>query len=116
MKKKILVIVATLVIIVGITVFISMTQKTNNTGSQNISKDVSKQITLTEVAAHKTSSSCWTVVNGNVYDVTSFIPNHPGGDAILQSCGIDATTLFTNIHGSTRPASILAGYQIGVLK
>lgn len=53
---------------------------------------------MSEVAKHASASSCWLVIDGKVYDVTKFIPFHPGGSAILQGCGKDATRLF-----ETRP-------------
>jgi cytochrome b involved in lipid metabolism len=35
-----------------------------------------------------------------VYDLTSWIGKHPGGDkAILASCGIDSTEMFDGKHG-----------------
>lgn len=114
MKKKIL-IIAFLVLIVVIAGIIVLKTMNNNSSNSNTQQTVTKQITSTEVAAHNTSSSCWTVINGNVYDVTDYIPTHPGGSRILQACGIDATSIFTSIHSSGRPASVLVGYQIGVL-
>lgn len=55
-----------------------------------------KSYSMDEVAKHSTADNCWLVIEGNVYDVTKFIPNHPGKDAILMGCGKDATTLFNN--------------------
>lgn len=49
---------------------------------------------LTDIAAHSTASDCWLVIRGKVYNVTSFIPRHPGGEAILKGCGKDATAMF----------------------
>jgi L-lactate dehydrogenase (cytochrome) len=38
-------------------------------------------------------------IQGKVYDVTSFLPNHPGGpEIILQNAGKDATKIFTPLH------------------
>ena len=43
-----------------------------------------------DVAAHKTASSCWVSRQGKVYDVTSFLNDHPGGDDyILKYAGRD---------------------------
>lgn len=73
--------------------------------------------TATQVAAHASFSSCWTIINGNVYDLTSFIGAHPGGEgAILSLCGRDGTQAFEAQHGSQgRPNQILATLQIGTL-
>ncbi len=72
---------------------------------------------MSQVARHNTASSCWTVVNGSVYDVTSFVSMHPGGPyAILTMCGADATSAFDAQHGGARrPAQELAGLKIGIL-
>ncbi|KAF4691509.1 hypothetical protein FOZ60_015371 [Perkinsus olseni] len=55
--------------------------------------------TLEEVAKHNTKEDCWVVINGQVLDVTEFLPDHPGGDlAILTFAGRDATNEFNMIH------------------
>lgn len=51
--------------------------------------------TLEEVAQRNGTEECWTIVNGQVYDITSYLPRHPGGDEILLACGVDGTSLFT---------------------
>lgn len=41
-----------------------------------------------EVARHCTRKSCWVIIRDQVYDVTKFLPDHPGGvQAILLSAG-----------------------------
>lgn len=61
--------------------------------------DVKDQL-LTIVAQHSWADSCFTVISGAVYDLTSRINKHPGGDkAILASCGKDATAMFDAKHG-----------------
>lgn len=79
---------------------------------------------LEEIAKHNTKEDCWFAVNGEVYDVTPFIASakHPGGEAILQGCGKDATTLYeTRPMGSGTPHSdkareSLKKFRIGKLK
>ena len=73
--------------------------------------------TPAEVATHGNVSSCWTSVNGNVYDVTAWISHHPGGSsAILSLCGHDGTSAFTAQHGGQRrPEQELASFKIGAL-
>jgi cytochrome b involved in lipid metabolism len=72
---------------------------------------------MAQVATHNSRSSCWTVISGNVYDLTSWIPMHPGGEQnILQLCGIDGTTKFNGQHGNdSRAKSVLVGFKIGAL-
>lgn len=46
--------------------------------------------TTEDVAAHNSRASCWVSRNGKVFDVTSFLQDHPGGDdLILQHAGKD---------------------------
>ena len=74
--------------------------------------------TLADVKLHNTSTNCWTTINGSVYNVTSWIGQHPGGSAaIISLCGIDGSSAFNGQHGvQARPASELASFKIGVLK
>ncbi|KAK3938060.1 FMN-dependent dehydrogenase [Diplogelasinospora grovesii] len=60
---------------------------------------MAKVFTAEEVAKHRTAESCWVVLYGNVYDVTEFLPSHPGGSKIiLQLAGRDATEEYDPIH------------------
>ncbi len=76
-----------------------------------------KTFTMAEVSTHTTDKSCYTTINGNVYDVTSYIPRHPGGASkILKICGKDGSSLFEDQHGGqTKPEQLLASFKIGVL-
>ncbi len=70
--------------------------------------------TLAEVAVHNTTSNCWLIVNGKVYNVTSYIPYHPGGASTIRPyCGRDATTAFSG-H-STGAGNLLINYYVGDL-
>jgi cytochrome b involved in lipid metabolism len=73
--------------------------------------------TLADVQAHNSQASCWTTINGGIYDLTSWISNHPGGEAaILSLCGTDGTAAFTAQHGGQgRPEAELASLKIGTL-
>ena len=58
--------------------------------------------TLDEVSKHNTANDLWLVVDNVVYNVTTFLHNHPGGqDALLYNGGKDATEYFHKIakHG-----------------
>ena len=32
-----------------------------------------------EIAKHTSAKDCWVVIDAVVYDMTSFLPDHPGG-------------------------------------
>ncbi|KAK7752732.1 hypothetical protein SLS62_005284 [Diatrype stigma] len=50
-------------------------------------------------SSYRGSRGCWVILYGNVYDVTEFIPSHPGGSkVILQLAGRDATEEYDPIH------------------
>lgn len=66
-----------------------------NTTSSTDGTTKATSYTAAEVATHKTANDCWTIINGNVYDLTSYVSRHPGGDDIELACGVDGTTLFT---------------------
>ncbi|KAK2071213.1 hypothetical protein P8C59_005654 [Phyllachora maydis] len=52
-----------------------------------------------EVAKHTSTDDCWVILYGAVYDVTGFLPQHPGGSkAILRLAGRDATEDYDPIH------------------
>lgn len=76
-----------------------------------------KSYTMAEVAKHASQSDCWSVVDGSVYNLTSWIAQHPGGvDAIISMCGVDGSSGFNNEHsGESRPANELAEFKIGAL-
>jgi cytochrome b involved in lipid metabolism/F0F1-type ATP synthase membrane subunit c/vacuolar-type H+-ATPase subunit K len=74
-------------------------------------------LTATEVAKHNTGTDCWSVVGGNVFDLTSYVSSHPGGAAVIKAiCGKDGSAAFAGQHsGASKPANVLASYKLGVL-
>ncbi|KAL6814150.1 FMN-dependent dehydrogenase domain-containing protein [Trichoderma afarasin] len=56
-------------------------------------------LTGSDVAKHNDEKSCWVIIHGKAYDVTEFLPEHPGGEEIiLKYAGKDATEEFDPIH------------------
>jgi cytochrome b involved in lipid metabolism len=70
-------------------------------------------ISMTEVAKHNSSSDCWLVVSGKVYNVTSYVSRHPGGNEILKGCGKDATSMFANVGHSSTARNMLNSFYVG---
>ncbi len=73
--------------------------------------------TMAQIATHNSAASCYSAINGSVYNLTSFVSRHPGGSAAIKSlCGVDGTAAYNGQHGgSGRPASELASLKIGVV-
>lgn len=88
-----------------------------SSGSSSSSGSATGAITMADVQQHASSSDCWSVVNGTVYNLTDWIAQHPGGQSpIEQMCGQDATSAFDAQHGGQRtPEKVLAGFEIGTL-
>lgn len=58
-----------------------------------------KMFTMEEIEKHNSEESAWIVVDGGVYDTTSYLDDHPGGPAsIIMNAGADATEEFMAIH------------------
>lgn len=70
--------------------------------------------TLADVGKHASPTDCWTSIDGEVYNLTPFISEHPGGAKILQICGKDGTELFTGQHGQQQ-LDFAQQFKIGTL-
>ncbi|XP_059468532.1 cytochrome b5-like [Neocloeon triangulifer] len=75
-----------------------------------------REIEMAEVRKHNSEESTWIVIRGEVYDVTKFLKEHPGGaDQLLGVAGKDATKDFNNVGHSSDARNMLAQFKIGVL-
>lgn len=77
--------------------------------------------TRAEVAAHDQRDDLWLIIRDKnsgewrVYDMTDYVEEHPGGYAILNNAGGDATEGF---HGPQHPPTVfdlLGDYYVGTL-
>jgi cytochrome b involved in lipid metabolism/monoamine oxidase len=72
--------------------------------------------TLGEVKKHNKRTDAWTIIENKVYDITTWIPTHPGGDVILKAVGKNGTRLFKSVnHPSFVKENVLPKYYIGNL-
>jgi len=94
----------------------STTDVKGKIASSSVKTDL-KSFTAAEVATHNSETSCYTIIRGNVYDVTAFIPKHPGGTKpILTGCGTDNTDTFVKKHGGQeKMEQTLETMKIGTL-
>ncbi|KAB5584876.1 hypothetical protein GE09DRAFT_6279 [Coniochaeta sp. 2T2.1] len=58
----------------------------------------------------------WSVLGGKVYNITPYVPFHPGGEAeLLRGAGRDGTKLFGEVHPWVNYEGMLAGCLVGIL-
>ena len=88
-------------------------QKANDTTPVPI-----KEISLSQVQAHNTISSCWTIVGSKVYDLTPYISKNPNSEAFIKACGIDGTDVLLpkdQLEQNSKTNKILEAYFIGII-
>ena len=70
--------------------------------------------TYAQVQQHNDKNSVWVVIKGKIYDVTSFLHEHPGGEEVLREhAGTNATEAFDDIGHSLGAREMLREYCIG---
>ncbi|KAL7625782.1 hypothetical protein AAE478_005005 [Parahypoxylon ruwenzoriense] len=80
-------------------------------------EDTERSVSVDEIFRHRSLEDLWLVVNGVVYDLSRFAPDHPGGTAVLlQHAGRDATAAYSEVHSmSLIKTALPASSRIGVL-
>ncbi|RCN49723.1 cytochrome b5-like Heme/Steroid binding domain protein [Ancylostoma caninum] len=81
---------------------------------------MSTEYSMNEVARHCTADDLWIVFDGKVYNMTSYLSSHPGGNAMLRQAGKDATSAMrlVQMHGIAWKTieKKLEEHQVGTLK
>jgi hypothetical protein len=97
----------------------STTQQTNNTQNDTPVQPPSGGLTGTtilpsistaDLAGHDSESDCWIGYQGKVYDVTAWLPKHPGSaGAIAPYCGTASQfeTAFADQHGTEQVSRLM---------
>ncbi|XP_064841065.1 cytochrome b5-like [Oncorhynchus masou masou] len=98
---------------------------TNTNGADNVDvthteetadRDVT-YYTLEEVKTHNKRTDAWLIIHDKVYNITSFLAEHPGGEDVLMSqAGTDATVSFEDVGHSKDARAMLIKYYIGELQ
>jgi len=91
------------------------TGPTSSTTTATSSSGVNQALTAPSVAKHNNSADCYLIISGKVYDVTSYLNQHPAGaEIIIPYCGADATSAYQSIRKhDSRAQAILSGFYLG---
>ena len=74
------------------------------------------EYTIEEVSQHNTDFDAWIIIHKDIYDITEFLNEHPGGKHILMTVvGGDATEYFEELHNPKILDEYGSQYKIGVL-
>jgi cytochrome b involved in lipid metabolism len=80
---------------------------------QTLQKQEPRLITWQEFINHSSSSSCWILIDCDVYDVTDY-KKHPGHfDILVGSSRKDATRSFDNVNHSKGAKRLMKKFWIG---
>lgn len=88
------------------------------TATDNVTPaNIQNVYTMTDVETHAVADNCWSAVNGNVYDLSTWVSRHPGGPkGIMSLCGNDGSDSFNGKHsGFTAAEEALVLLKIGSL-
>ena len=96
---------------------VAATTKASAAPSASASPVAGAPYTMAKIKTHASAASCWTVISENVYDLTKWISQHPGGEGAIKSlCGTDGTKDFRAMHGNqSKPEARLDSYLLGPL-
>ncbi|KAF2438250.1 cytochrome b5 [Karstenula rhodostoma CBS 690.94] len=76
-----------------------------------------KEFTYSDVSEHSTKKDLYIVVHDKVYNASSFVDEHPGGEEVLLDVGgQDSTEAFEDVGHSDEAREILEGLLVGTLK
>ena len=69
---------------------------------------------LEAVGKHNTAEDCWMAIDGNVYDLSAFLSQHPGGDQVLlEVAGKDASKEFLAAGHSMKARKMMTKFMVG---
>lgn len=105
--------VGIMVLLAAFVIFYFLFLRNDSKPQEEIGKVVLKEISRKEVEKHNKLTDLWFVVDNQVYDVTKFVPMHPGGDKIGKPAGGDATLNFWKPHHPSRAYESLMELRIG---
>jgi cytochrome b involved in lipid metabolism len=59
-------------------------------------------ISSAQLQSHSSAGNCWVAIHGNVYNLTTYANDHPGGARVITNlCGTDGTTMYNIFHDAS---------------
>lgn len=136
MKKKFLLAVLIFVLVIGIVAIVRLSgndivtnkgntaageslvsgnsqEQTNQDGNSGSSGSQGSGVVSSDLSQHNSQDDCWIAYDGKVYDITSWLPKHPGGiNRILPYCGTadEFQNAFRKQHGTSKVSLLM---QVG---
>ena len=91
----------------------------DNLSSTSSESDIIAEDSYTneDVKQHSTRLDCWTIVDGQVYDLSAYIASGQHNPKIIDGCDIDSTNMFNDVskHANEKSQNLLSGMIIGTL-
>ncbi|XP_076233182.1 cytochrome b5 isoform X2 [Calliopsis andreniformis] len=90
--------------------------KIKNMATENSTVDTAttKLYTRAEVFKHTENNDLWIIIHNKVYNLSSFLNEHPGGEEVLLELGgRDGTEPFEDIGHSSDARQMMESYKIG---
>lgn len=80
-----------------------------------------REYSLAEVAHHNLQTDCWMAIEGQVYDISPYLPAHPSNPEVIEPwCGKEAShawkTKTRNRPHSSQAQELLRKYYTGKLQ
>lgn len=75
---------------------------------------MSRQLTRQDVEAHNSQQDAFIIIDNIVYDVTSFLEDHPGGvEVLLDNAGRDASQCFNDVGHTDEARAYRTQFKVG---
>eukprot|EP00899_Mesostigma_viride_P028493 jgi/Mesvir1/8829/Mv02730-RA.1 len=77
-----------------------------------------REYTFEEVVASNRAGNVWLIIDGAIFDVTRWLPEHPGGSTIIprQALNIDCARFFELYHSSRESFMYLKEFYLGEIR
>ncbi|KAK7033253.1 cytoplasm protein [Favolaschia claudopus] len=87
-----------------------------SSGSDLRGVDTLMRIPPSVLKQHRSKDDAWTAINGKVYNMTPYLPFHPGGEReLMRVAGRDGTYLFASTHAWVNADFMLDACLVGFL-